>query len=131
MSIKSRIKKKQRRDFEAKLRFSNGFDRKIGDWELVDIHQIPSTIMVGNEFDFWCQNGQDQYVLRLRKADIERYSIVKSRGRDSVIYLVVEFDFEKVNDEVLKVVIGQLERKGIPPWRVNKIRTELKTENVM
>ncbi|BDD08081.1 hypothetical protein FUAX_05130 [Fulvitalea axinellae] len=131
MSIRSRIRKKQRRDFESRLSWNQGADREIRDWKLIDIHEIPSKINIGDEFDFWCHNKQELYLLRIRKSETVKCSVTKSQGRDTVIYLVVEFNFENLNNELIKSIIDQIEKRGVPDWEVNKINSELNIDNTM
>lgn len=126
MSIQSRIRKKQQRTFETMRGLNNGFDRKIDDWELIDIHQISTKIKQGDEFDFWCWNQKDLYLLRLMKSEINVFSAAKSKGRDAVIYLVVKTDFIELNNEELKEILDKLKQFGIPNWTVDKINIELK-----
>jgi len=127
MSTRSRIKKKQRRDFDSRLRYNNGADRVIDEWKLIDIHRIPAEFEYENEFDFWCHNGHDLYLLRLRKTETEQYYIAKSKGIDAAIYLIAEFDFQHLNNDLIKSRIEFFKKKGIPNWTVDKLNIKLKT----
>lgn len=129
MSIVSRSRKRQRRNFESRLKLNNGSDREIGIWKLIDIHQIPSKIDYENEFDFWCHNEQDLFLLRLRKCQIEKYFVVKSEGMEAAIYLIAEFDFENINNDVIRKILEQFENRGIPMYTLGKMNIEFKIDN--
>ena len=104
MSLLSRIRKKQHRDFKSRLNYNNGPDRAIGNWKLIDVHQIPSELAYGNQFDFCCYNGQDLVLLSLTKSKVEKYFISKSTGREMTMNLraEIEIEFETVNNDLIK-----------------------------
>ncbi len=129
MSIISRTRKQQKRDFESRLRSNNSWDREIGIWKLIDVHEFPVTIDYNNEFDFWCHNNQDLFLLRLKKTRIKKYSISKSKGRKSVTYLIAEFDFQSINNDLIKIILKEFESTGIPRYTLSKIDIELKIIN--
>ena len=121
MSILSRIRKKRNRDFLSRLKYNNGADRKIGIYSIIDIHEIPTKIENGDEFDFWCNNGKETYILRIRKSRNEKYFISKSLGREAIMYLIAEINFEQLNNNVIEKVLSEFNKRGIPRYRINKI----------
>ncbi|BDD03871.1 hypothetical protein [Aureibacter tunicatorum] len=130
MSIISRTRKKQLRSFKSRLLWNQGYDRKIGDWEFLHIHENSSQVKIGDEFDFWCYNKKNNYLLRLRKTKTEKYIIVKSKGRNTTIYLIAELNFKEITDQLIHKILTQFEKNGIPKWKVKKIYTEQKINNV-
>lgn len=125
MNIISEIRNNQRLDFDLRLKSNKGPDREIGIWKLIDIHQIPLMINYGSEFDFWCCNEQDVFLLRLRKSQVEKYFVAKSEGQESAIYLIAEFDFENLNNGAIKNILDQFENRGIPEYTLDKMSYEL------
>ena len=114
MSILSRTRKQKIRDFKSRLASNNGPDRKLGKWELIDVHQIPQDIDYNDEFDFWCSNGLNIYLLRIKKAKEVRYTIVKPNDKEEVTYLIAEIDFVNIEDNIFEKVLIEFEKLGIP-----------------
>jgi hypothetical protein len=84
MSFLSRTRRYRLRKFEELKRQNSAQIRILSDWQLIDIHQ--TDFKDGLEFDFWVSNNKDLYLLRVRKSEIENYTIAKSKGKDAIMY---------------------------------------------
>ena len=119
MSYLSRSRKQRIRGFKSRLKWNDGADRAIGNWLLVDVHQIPPKINYGQGFDFWCSNGKDVYLLTIQKEKLSKLVIRKTRF--SSMNLAVFLDFEVLTNEIIENVIGEFERIGIPRYKFGSI----------
>lgn len=120
MSTKSRRQKAKRRSFESLSKYNGGPDKQIKNWQLLDIHEIPTVWPEGYEVDFWCSNGIDVYLLRLRKSLTERYLLSKP-SENHVVYLIGELDFDEINNSLLEKVIEEFERRWVSTGRIDSL----------
>lgn len=136
MSTFSRHRRKRLREFKNRLKTNNGPDRTIGAWQIIDIHEIPEIIGENiqytrsfgrlQEFDFYCCNQKDLYLLRLTKAGQSKYSVFKPESTTAVIYLIAELNFTTINDEFIEEVLKIFTKAGIPKTTRAKISFNLK-----
>lgn len=97
-------------EFELRANLQNGCDREFDDWKIIDIHEIPDTLSMAHEVDFYCSNGERVYLLRLRNRRQTAFSIVEDKNnRDLPIYLVAELPIGKIDNELLSAVLKQFE----------------------
>ena len=121
MSHYLRKRKIRNRDFKKRLKWNNGSDRTVRNWQLIDVHEISVEIEGQDEFDFWANNGKDTYLFCLRKTKETAFYIVKSKGSDSRISLIAECDFSTINNKLLNSILLEFERFGIPRFSIKKI----------
>lgn len=81
--------------------------------------------MPGNEFDFWCHNGRDLYLLRITCSDRESLSIFKTKGKNHVIYLIAETTTKNMDNELISGILNQFESQGIPKFTIDNLKIEL------
>lgn len=93
-------------EFNQRVKYRKGYDRIIGHWVIIDIHQIPKRLEKRHEIDFYCCNGQQVYLLRLRNRMKKNYSIVE----DNTIYLIAEQKIKSINDQLLKEILTTFEQ---------------------
>jgi hypothetical protein len=124
MSFLSRKRRYRLRKFEELKRQNSAQIRTLTDWQLIDIHQ--TDFKEGQEFDFWVSNKKDFYLLRVRKSEIENYTIVKSKGKDAILYLVAELNFEILKDKTLGEILSKFSLLGIPHYHYQAILHKLK-----
>ncbi len=125
MSVFSRNRRKRYRDFKKRLRNNGRADRELGKWKLIDIHEITHPVELGGEFDFWAHNGEDVFLLRVRKSEIEKITVCKSKGNESVIYLIAEINFEQLDNSFIKNILNEISRKGIPRYSYRAFQIDL------
>lgn len=126
MGFIKRARNRRLQNFASRIEWNNGPDRILGKWKLVDIHLIHSPIEIGNEFDFWCSNQKDMYLLRVRRATEKKLFVAKSKGKEAAIYLVAEMDFEVLDNDLLDQILKEYERIGIPKWHPHGMHLRLK-----
>jgi len=97
-------------EFEQRAEFQGGYDRKFDEWKIIDIHEIPNKILNCHEIDFYCNNGKQVYLLRLRNRDVENYKIVYS-DKDKKIglppYLFAELPIVKIDNDLIKEILSK------------------------
>ena len=116
MSTYSRNRKKRIKKFVLRKKWNFGIDRKIKQWDFIDIHQIPKQWNSYHEVDFYCFNQKDVYLFRFRKTEKTNFNILKSEGIDSLIYLIADVNFEDFTENVIMFAIKQIEEIGIPKY---------------
>jgi hypothetical protein len=126
MGFQKRARKRRLKNFTARKEWNGGPDRVFGKWEMIDVQQIHSPIKYEDEFDFWCSDGNELYLLRLRRCRETKYFAAKSRQPEAVMYLVVERDCKVVNDALLEDVWAEYEKLGIPRYRPHRMHLRLK-----
>lgn len=85
-------------EFNKRAVLNGGYDRKIGKWEIIDIHIIPEVIEEYHELDFYCNEGDEVVLLRIRNRQEEKYEIVKS---SSIDYWIAEIPVKEINNETI------------------------------
>lgn len=135
MSSFSRYRKKRKRVFKRLLSQTKKSIRKIKDWLIINIHEIPdkvedniqitSTFRKVHEFDFYCQNKKDVYFLRISKAEKVRFLIFKSKSQEDLIYLIAELNFKEITNASILEILERFESLGIPKYRKEKIQLTL------
>lgn len=83
-----------------------GVDRVIGEWQIIDVHEIPDFMQENYEVDFWCCNGKSLYLLRIRNATFTKIHVVDCDIKTKQpTYLVVEMPIHnpkiEINDDFL------------------------------
>lgn len=120
------FKIKRKREFRRRLEWNGGADRIINGWKIIDIHEPVEEIKDGQEFDFYCSNDKDVYLLRIRKSDSDGYYISKSDGRQALIYLVCESNFTTISDLRLGLILKEFEELGITLYRKIGLNIKMK-----
>lgn len=119
MTYLSRERKLRLRQFQTRKKVNKGYDRVIGSWEMIDVHDI--TWKEGLEFDFWCFNGKDVYILRVIKSKHKSFRIGKPKGKRQTMYLIVEWCFQELNQKVFSDLIQYTESNPIPSYRRTRL----------
>lgn len=87
----------------------NHIDRVIGNWQLVEIHQIPNPFNVGNEVDFWCCDDKKLVLLRLRHQPYQKFTTIHPNvKKQTPAYWIAELPIEqsqKIDDEFLLKIL--------------------------
>ncbi|NDV66647.1 hypothetical protein [Bacteroides sp. 224] len=91
------------KDFENRASFQGGYDRVFGEWKIIDIHEIPDKMSEHHEVDFYCSNGKQVYLLRLRNRGVEKYEIVG----ENPSCLIAELPIRGIDDRFLEVVLSK------------------------
>ena len=92
-------------EFEKRAAYQDGYDRQFDNWKIIDVHSIPSKFNKKHEVDFYCCNGNELFLLRIRHRDIDSFESIKN---ETITYLVAEFEVNEINNEVLKNVLDKL-----------------------
>lgn len=119
MTYLSRERKSRLRQFQVRKKANKGCDRLIERWEMIDVNDI--TWKEGQEFDFWCFNGKDVYILRVMKSKRKSFRAVKSEGKQQVMYLMVEWCFRELNQKVFNDLIQYIESNPLPSYRRTRL----------
>ena len=90
-------------DFKQRAKLNNGFDREIGEWKIIDIHQIPELFLHQHEVDFYCCDSKNVYLLRFRNRTIKKLAIVEAKP----IYLIAELPISVLNDELIATTLQE------------------------
>jgi len=93
-------------EFNQRVKYRNGYDRIFGHWVIIDIHEIPKQLEKRHEIDFYCCNGDQVYLLRLRNRAIKSYSMIE----DTITYLIVEQKIKSINDQLLEAILTEFEQ---------------------
>ncbi len=94
--------------FNERIRLNAGIDRKINEWQLIDVHLIPKNFQQNHEVDFYCSDGEGFYLLRIRKRKNNQLTIEKDKQNlTTPIYLVAEYNFQTLNDKVLEKILTE------------------------
>lgn len=93
-------------EFNQRVKYRNGYDRIFGHWTIIDIHEIPKQLEKRHEIDFYCCNGEQVYLLRLRNRAIKSYSMIE----DTITYLIVEQKIKSINDQLLEAILTEFEQ---------------------
>lgn len=96
-------------EFERRAKSQNGYDRVIGNWKILDVHQIPETLGWRDEIDFYCSNSEQVVLLRLRSRDVEKFERVIGQDKDHPNYLIAECPIEKIDNEILSTLLKKFE----------------------
>lgn len=91
------------KEFEERASFQGGYDREFGEWKVIDVHEIPDKMSKHHEVDFYCSNGHEVYLLRLRNREVERYETVCDK---SLSYLIAELPIERIDNNLLEEVLS-------------------------
>lgn len=92
-------------------RCAEDVDRKFGDWQVIDVHEIPLSNL--NEVDFWCCDGKSLYLLRIRNSKASKLHFIPSDLRlKEPNYVIVEMPVEQpqtqINDEFLMNILQRI-----------------------
>lgn len=98
-------------EFNQRVKYRKGYDRIFGYWTVIDIHEIPKRMEHRHEIDFYCCNGEQVYLLRLRNRRVKKYSVVKHEGHTT--YLIAEQKIRRINDELLENILTEFEQDFI------------------
>lgn len=97
-------------EFEKRAEWQGGYDREFDEWKVIEIHEIPDTILDKHEIDFYCCNNKKVYLLRIRNRSIEKYEVVHS-DKDKEMgyppYLIAELPIQKIENELLAKVLAE------------------------
>jgi hypothetical protein len=91
-------------EFERRAKYQKGYDRELGNWKIIDIHQIPFPILEQFETDFYCSNGQQVFLLRIRNRKIKKLDFVKS---NTLTYLIAELPLTVINDNIIENLLNE------------------------
>jgi hypothetical protein len=94
------LRKRLIKDFKRRERFNGGCDRELGKWKIIDIHEIPEFFFEQYECDFYCCDGKDAYLLRLRNRLQEHYVVAPTKN--SYTYLIAELPITTVDDALIE-----------------------------
>jgi len=98
------------KDFEERAKYNGGYDREIGEWKIIDVHQIPDQFAEDNGCDFYCCNGKDVYLLQLMYCeDIEKYTRVDSKKYNYPPYLIAQLPLSKIDDAFILETLSKFE----------------------
>ena len=93
-------------EFNQRVKYRNGYDQIFRHWVIIDIHEIPKQLEKRHEIDFYCCNGDQVYLLRLRNRAIKSYSMIE----DTITYLIVEQKIKSINDQLLEAILTEFEQ---------------------
>lgn len=94
--------------FYDRVDLNGGVDREIGAWKIIDIHQIPNVWSDHHEVDFYCCNGKDVYLLRLRNRVVKKlYVVTDETGMGYPPYLISELPINHVDDSLIKTLLDE------------------------
>lgn len=110
MSYRSRDRKKRFRAF--KRRYGKG-DTQFDQWEIEQIHQIPETVELNQEFDFWAQNSNDVYLVTFENSPKNKIWYLRDNPR-AHIYIRVCTQFMDLNIQTQKRLFSVISTLGIP-----------------
>jgi hypothetical protein len=87
------------------------YDRIIGNWRIIDIHQIPDYIMneTGHSCDFYCWNGKKVYALALSNRQETQYAVafsLSNKKRDSPPWLCAALPITYIDNTLLETVLN-------------------------
>lgn len=95
-------------EFEKRAKNQGGCDRAFDDWKIIDIHEIPLEFKEYHEIDFYCSNGKQVYLLRLRNRQTEFYDLKEgAEGLGFPVYLIAEFPIQEIDDKILAAIINK------------------------
>jgi hypothetical protein len=95
------------RDFKERLKYHNGPDRIIGEWQIIDVHEIPPQFKKGMEVDFYCCNSRDVFLLNIcegEQSEIEYYA-AQDGYKDSIIWLTAKVKIERIDNLFIKQLL--------------------------
>ncbi len=96
------------KEFEKRAGLQGGYDREFKEWKIIDIHEIPDFLEDGHEIDFYCSNGKQVYLLRLRNRAIKKLEIATDKTRFGYpTYLIAELAIEKIDNELLNTLLDE------------------------
>jgi len=98
--------------FIRRREYQNGPDRVFGKWQVIDVHEIPDVFTPESEIDFYCFNGQQEFLLHVRDRADERYEMTV--GNDGFTQLFAETHVTDVTDEFLATLLDRFERLPVP-----------------
>lgn len=93
-----------------------GIDRVIGEWQIIDVHEIPNKMRANHEVDFWGCNGKSLYLLRIRNAPFTKIHVIDGDLKTKQPnYLIVETPINnpkvEINGEFLRNILQNLDKK--------------------
>ena len=94
-------------DFRKRKKWNDGCDRVFGSWQLIDVHEVPAIFAETDEIDFYCYNGKEVYLLRLRNRGQETFSIAPGDKYGRPIYLIAELPIVAIDNEFLEYVLSK------------------------
>jgi len=94
-------------DFYKRVDFNGGLDREIDEWKILDIHEIPASILEQHEIDFYCCNDKEVYLLRLRNRIVKKLVIVNDDIFGCPKYLIAELPIERIDNTLLKDILNE------------------------
>jgi hypothetical protein len=95
-------------EFYHRVDLNGGLDRKIDEWKIIDIHQIPEILSEQDEVDFYCCNDNEVFLLRIRNRLTKKLDIVKGENRfDAPTYLIAELPIKRVDSILLKNILNE------------------------
>jgi hypothetical protein len=95
-------------EFEERAKYQKGYDRELGNWKVIDVHQIPYPILEQFETDFYCCNGRHVFLLRIRNRKIKKLDFVKS---NTLTYLIAELPLTVIDDNIIENLLNEFELK--------------------
>ena len=94
-------------DFVKLIELNGGCNREFGDWQIIDVHEIPEVFTQASEVDFYCYNKKSVYLLRLRNRISEMLYIIPENEYGHPIYLIAELPFANVDNELLESILAK------------------------
>lgn len=102
-------------DFEMRANDQGGYDRILGGWKIIDVHQIPSHFGPRDEIDFYCAKFGKVFLLRIRWRSKEKFERVEPKYSENVpTYLIAEFPVKRIDDEILSRLLEHFEQQVQP-----------------
>ena len=99
------------KDFYSRVDPNEGPDREIGEWKIIDIHEIPYPMLHDHEVDFYCCNNKTVYLLRLRNRATRKLEIAYGKKGDGYPpYLIAELPIDIIDDNLIKTLLGEFSK---------------------
>ncbi len=95
------------KEFEQRAKFNGGYDREFGEWKVIDIHEIPKPFLEQHEMDFYCCNGNEVYLLRLRNRRTENY--VQVANDNTLTYLIAELPISSIDNNLINEILSKFD----------------------